>query len=478
MFEEIITLFEHNLNDTYYSELYGFSKNITTYRKFNHLCAKIFFKVLDNINLDYYTFAGTSIGYIRNKQNIPWVDDFDIMIFEEEIPTFVNIVLPKLTEFGFYCTQINVDLGCAGFFVLSQFGQKCFQCDVFFSKIDENGIVKNVANFGLYSDKNIHIDLVKPKQYLTIDDDLTIPFFNNMEQDINIEYGDVFNTVIFHVNHNISLILNNTPFYTAYDTFNKIKTQIVTNTMALVNDHKYENNETLFDYDIFCKHNFCEQNNVLNVIIFLKYIKQNNIQTLNIFDEKFLEFCPDVQLYFKNININFYMTTNIDMKYFILLNYVDHIFCSSKQNIDYVENYNEQLVKHKPTIDYIRVITFGTFDLFHIGHVNILKRAKKYGELTIGISTDELNFKKGKTSVNKLKQRKNDVNKSGYVDLIFDEESLELKNDYVKKYNCNLLIIGDDWKNAFNYCDCACLYLERTPNISTTMLKGELPDDV
>jgi glycerol-3-phosphate cytidylyltransferase len=141
--------------------------------------------------------------------------------------------------------------------------------------------------------------------------------------------------------------------------------------------------------------------------------------------------------------------------------------------MEYIEKYNE-LILHNPKIEYTTVITFGTYDLFHIGHINILKRAKNYGKLVVGISTDEFNLKKGKTSVNQLKQRKEDVEKSGYADYIFDEESLELKNDYIKKYNCNLLIMGDDWKNAFNWCDCACLYLKRTPDISTTMLKTKL----
>jgi hypothetical protein len=84
----INALFDNNVEDTYYSEVHGFSRNVNVYRNFTHIYAKIFFKVLDNFKLDYYTFAGTSIGYIRNKQNIPWVDDYDIIIFEEEIEYF------------------------------------------------------------------------------------------------------------------------------------------------------------------------------------------------------------------------------------------------------------------------------------------------------------------------------------------------------------------------------------------------------
>jgi hypothetical protein len=328
---EIMPIFDDTLDYTYYSELYGFSKNVPVYRQITHLYAKIFFKVLDDLDLDYYTFAGTSIGYLRNKQNIPWVDDYDIMIFEEEIFKFKNIIVPKLTELGFICFKpCCTQTDNSGFHVLSKFGQTCFQCDVFFSKINENGIVQNVDNnWGLYTNKNIHIDLIKPKKYLTIDDDLIIPFFNNMEQDIQIEYGDIFNTIKFHINHDVKLTLNNTSFIDAYSSFNKIKTQIINNTKDLFKEHAYENNETLYDFDDFIK-KFTEEDKVSMIINFLKYITKNKIKTLNLLDEKFLEFCPDVKFYFKDICINFFMTNEIDSEYLIFLNYVDHIFCSKK----------------------------------------------------------------------------------------------------------------------------------------------------
>ena len=168
------------------------------------------------------------------------------------------------------------------------------------------------------------------------------------------------------------------------------------------------------------------------------------------------------------------MTEDINKNNCIFLNYVDNIYCSNEKYINILNKYNYLFNNKKPNIYTIRVISFGTFDLFHIGHTNILKRAKEYGNLTVGVSTDELNLKKGKKSINNLEKRKLDVQMTNFVDFIFDEESLELKNEYVKKYNCNLLIIGDDWKNKFNFCDCACLYLPRTPDISTTMLKENL----
>jgi glycerol-3-phosphate cytidylyltransferase len=166
------------------------------------------------------------------------------------------------------------------------------------------------------------------------------------------------------------------------------------------------------------------------------------------------------------------MSKEIKSENLIFLNYIDKVYCSKQEYIDNIK-YKVGLIKY-PEIDLIKVITFGTFDLFHKGHENILKRANDFGQLVVGVSTDDLNLKKNKISVNNLEKRKADVANTNYADLIFDEESLELKNEYVEKYNCNLLIMGDDWKNKFDFCNCACLYLSRTPNISTTILKAQL----
>jgi glycerol-3-phosphate cytidylyltransferase len=476
MEESIIKLFDNNINDTYYSEVYGFNKNVNVYRNFIHLYAKIFFKLLDDMNLDYYVFAGTSIGYVRNAQNIPWVDDYDIIIFKEEFKKFENNIIPKLNNLGFNCHIGFENTACLeGYQIYSRF-KNIFQCDIFFSIINKNGIVKNISGLGLYNSKNIHINMIKPKKYLTIDNDLTLPFFNNMDEDVKIEYGDVLNNCNIHIDHKATCKIKH-HFTEVYDCFNNIKTHIINNTKKLFDNHMYNNNETHNNYyDFIMQFNF-KTNNVLNHIDVLKYIKQQNIKTWNIIDEKLLIFCPDIKYYFKEITINFYLLNNINKENLIFLNYVDNMFYSNQSciDIDCIKNYmNIMCILNKPKIEHIRVITFGTFDLFHIGHVNILKRAKQYGELFVGVSTDELNLKKGKKSINNLECRKNYVKKSNYANYIFDEESLELKNEYVKKYNCNLLIMGDDWKNKFNYCDCACLYLSRTPKISTTIIKKKI----
>lgn len=119
-----------------------------------------------------------------------------------------------------------------------------------------------------------------------------------------------------------------------------------------------------------------------------------------------------------------------------------------------------------------KVITFGTFDVFHVGHVNILERARTFGdELIVGVSSDNLNFsKKGRYPIYNEKERMKIISSLRFVDQVFLEESLELKKEYIKKYNADILIMGDDWQGRFDWVSdvCEVIYLPRTPSISTT----------
>jgi glycerol-3-phosphate cytidylyltransferase len=120
------------------------------------------------------------------------------------------------------------------------------------------------------------------------------------------------------------------------------------------------------------------------------------------------------------------------------------------------------------------VITFGTFDLLHIGHINILERAKQKGDkLIVGISTDKLNFsKKSKSTIYSEKERMKIIDSLKFVDHVFFEESLEQKREYILKYKADMLVMGNDWEGRFDeFKDiCQVIYLERTPSISTTHL--------
>lgn len=121
------------------------------------------------------------------------------------------------------------------------------------------------------------------------------------------------------------------------------------------------------------------------------------------------------------------------------------------------------------------IITFGTFDLFHIGHLNILERARKLGNrLVVGISSDNLNFKKkGFYPIQEQNNRMRIVEAIKYVDSVFLEESLELKREYIEKQKADVLVMGDDWVGAFDFCRdlCEVVYLERTKKVSTTDIK-------
>jgi len=120
----------------------------------------------------------------------------------------------------------------------------------------------------------------------------------------------------------------------------------------------------------------------------------------------------------------------------------------------------------------MRVITFGTYDIFHIGHVNIIERAKLHGDhLIVGVSSDKLNIsKKGRPPVYCEDDRQHIIRSMRCVDEVFLEESLELKAEYIKYYNADVLVMGDDWQDKFDHLKdiCQVVYLPRTPSISTT----------
>ena len=123
------------------------------------------------------------------------------------------------------------------------------------------------------------------------------------------------------------------------------------------------------------------------------------------------------------------------------------------------------------------VLTYGTFDMFHIGHLNLLNRLKNLGsKLIVAVSTDEFNSIKGKKTLIPFEQRALIVQNIKCVDMVISEENWEQKIDDIKKYNVDIFAIGDDWQGKFDFLKnhCEVIYLPRTQNISTTELKKEL----
>ena len=123
------------------------------------------------------------------------------------------------------------------------------------------------------------------------------------------------------------------------------------------------------------------------------------------------------------------------------------------------------------------VITYGTFDMFHIGHLRLIQRLQKLGnKIIVAVSTDEFNSVKGKKTIIPYEQRKEIVENIKGVDLVIPEHSWEQKISDIKKYNVDIFAIGKDWLGKFDFLRdyCEVVYLERTEGISTTKIKNAL----
>ena len=130
-----------------------------------------------------------------------------------------------------------------------------------------------------------------------------------------------------------------------------------------------------------------------------------------------------------------------------------------------------------------RILTYGTFDLLHNGHIKLLKRAKKEGDyLIVALSTDEFNKIKGKKSYYDYDKRKEMLEAVRYVDLVIPENTWEQKPNDVIKYEVDEVVMGSDWKDSdrFEYLKeyCDVVYLDRTEGISTTKVKDDLGKNV
>lgn len=124
-----------------------------------------------------------------------------------------------------------------------------------------------------------------------------------------------------------------------------------------------------------------------------------------------------------------------------------------------------------------KVITYGTFDLLHWGHINLLKRAKEQGDyLIVAISSDEFNEGKGKKAYHSYENRKMILEAIRYVDEVIPENTWEQKVNDIVENNVDVFVMGDDWEGKFDHLKdfCEVVYLPRTVGISTTKIKKEL----
>jgi len=251
-----------------------------------------------------------------------------------------------------------------------------------------------------------------------------------------------------------------------------------------------------------------------DTFILLKYITDNSIKKITFdadinveenLDNYYSMLCfKDLRMFAPHVVTEIYISKIIvNPEYIDALQYTTNMFCRNKELYKYYSELktaasvsSKHIGQQFPHLFYIKFhnhntetgddidasifirdkydkgITFGTFDLFHYGHNNILTRCKNFcNYLYIGLSSDELNERKGKNSVDNYEKRKEVIEYTHLGDEIFKEESLEQKNEYVNQRGAEILMMGDDWIGAFDWVSCDVLYMERTPNISTTLLK-------
>lgn len=245
-------LFVNQNTTCYYFASVGITNlTLTTYNEFIHTQAKLCFKILNDFEtshkITYAVFAGNSVGLVRVGKNLPWADDYDIIIFKHDVDFFTNHIIPEFERIGFKVKLIIVDGIISGakifgppivFTHINYDSQSLsiFQCDVFFSYFDENGFLKNYGGWGLYHEKNIPHSVVFPLQRHQFHG-MLLPFFNLPSKEVELTYGNIQKCSIFS-HHSDSTI-----FYQrwehAYKDFDYIKKTAMINTRKYISSNGY-----------------------------------------------------------------------------------------------------------------------------------------------------------------------------------------------------------------------------------------------
>ena len=244
-------LFINPSQDCYYFSSVGVTNlRLTTYNDFMHDQAKLLFKVLNVYEtagkLRYAVFAGNSVGLVRAGRNLPWGDDYDLILFQNDIAFFSESVIPELERFGFMVkTKIINGIVCGVKIfgppiVFNEGGDgdhnkhnniSVFQCDVFYSYFDGNNVLKNCGGWGLYHEKNIPHNVVFPLKRRLFHG-ILLPFFNNPLKEVELCYGNVSKCSIFS-HHFVSTIFYN-KWEHAYKDFDHIKNTSICNTKKYI----------------------------------------------------------------------------------------------------------------------------------------------------------------------------------------------------------------------------------------------------
>ncbi len=199
--------------------------------------------VFDTFDLEYFLFAGSMVGYVRNKKMPRWMDDLDLIIFEDQIQRFEGEIIPYLENAGFNCFKPH-QFPNAGYHILSMQASKhresgidyaddirirvpWAQIDVFYTKVDQDGLIRNLDGWGLYHQKDIPIGWVKPAKPIRVEG-RHINAFGKYRKDIEKQYGDVINNIMISDHKQVFLDLRDTHWSVidkALDAYNKAHVQ-------------------------------------------------------------------------------------------------------------------------------------------------------------------------------------------------------------------------------------------------------------
>jgi len=334
---------DKNKKNYYFSSTGITNLTLTTYNEFINDQAILFFNILSRYHVndifDYAVFAGNSVGLLRNKQVLPWGDDFDIIIFDKHVPILFKTICPELKNFGFKIeTKINPNGVLCGIKVFgptikfdnsNSSSTSVFQCDVFFSYFDKNNILKNIGGWGLYHQKNIPYNVVLPfRQQMFYG--MLLPFFNNPKKEVELSYTNIDKCSIFsHHLHKSEKNLTGTIFYNkwenAYLDFNYILKKSIENTKNIISNAIYSNlsgnspfnkNELVLNADnknelvlnAANKNLLGRSSCILSKLNFFCYLSQHNVGSIIAHacaSEFICEHAIDVKFYFPEINITY-----------------------------------------------------------------------------------------------------------------------------------------------------------------------------
>jgi hypothetical protein len=446
--------------------------------------ATIFFRILDAFNIPYALFAGSSIGLLRSGKTLPFVDDYDIIIFNKHVPLLSNAA-PVLNKHGFKMVQSvhpqtkqKTNGGCS---IYSSAIQKfynnnnnnCgdseedewrsvkkshFQCDIFFSYFDSGGFLRNNASWGLYHGKNIHMKYVLPFQRRAFDG-LFLPFFKDVVSEVFKCYGDIEQCIV--ESHNFNFRATYRSWKTAHAEFDHIKRCAKDNTMKAIFQNQYNQNENNSREEIEEEEDHSGKiTNALNILDnafsnnsldVLRDIHQNQTKTIYSFSMEFIiRHAACIKYYFPIVQIE-YFSYSRDNQVVMFLNYVDALHVYNAAICDF---YNDPCIIYlkKPRIDIITVVTFGAFSIDGSNNSNsnsntkdfrILTECAKYSEhICVGLSSCHTDGADG----DPFESRMNSVKRSSkFIKSVWkDDDSAEFKNRCVETCGANIVVISEE----------------------------------